>query len=321
MLPPTGPKNPASSDPYSLLENSVFCDKDQRIKAIRHFSAFASAIISLAEEAKAKGSPVLVSRHVGAAELVFSDQADFDRISQQPGLYDALYGVQELINRNLAQSSATIKNWCIFADSILKIVKDRRIKEAAEQAVKEAKERAETRRHEDARRARERRQERDSDVEMMSVSSPHPSKRKANDPVPDTAPKTKKPRLQPSLVSYRPDGSAAQTLLDNINKLLATEGKVSVATLHEYSRALEDSACQQLFALDMAQQLCKQLIARRKAIRTTLDNQEVVNTGVLISELKVAATSQPVVPENPDVEISGSHSTADEVSNAIAAVI
>ncbi|KAG5329856.1 hypothetical protein C0989_009235, partial [Termitomyces sp. Mn162] len=76
---------------------------------------------------------------------VFIDQSDFEHISQQLGIYEALYGVQELINRSLAQSSATIKNWCIFADTILKIIKDCRVKEAADRATKEAKECAEIR--------------------------------------------------------------------------------------------------------------------------------------------------------------------------------
>ncbi|KNZ77802.1 hypothetical protein J132_03862 [Termitomyces sp. J132] len=130
---------------------------------------------------------------------VFTDQSDFKHISQQSGIYEALYGVQELIDRSLAQSSATIKNWCIFADTILKIIKDCHVKEAANQAAEEAKERAETRRCDDACKARERRQEHDSDVEMMSVSSPRPSKRKPNDPVPEVAPEAKKPHLHPSI--------------------------------------------------------------------------------------------------------------------------
>ncbi|KAH0585677.1 hypothetical protein H2248_008888 [Termitomyces sp. 'cryptogamus'] len=131
-MSPTGPKNPVSSEPYSLLENSVYQDKTQHIKGIRHYPVFVSAIIQLAEEAKAKGSPVLVAHHVGAAELVFTDQSNFKHISQQFGIYEALYGVQELIDHSLAQSSATIKNWCIFADTILKIIKDHHIKEAAD---------------------------------------------------------------------------------------------------------------------------------------------------------------------------------------------
>ncbi|KAH0585674.1 hypothetical protein H2248_008886 [Termitomyces sp. 'cryptogamus'] len=322
MSPPTGPKNPVSSDPYSLLENSVYRDKTQRIKGIRHYPAFVSAITRLAEEAKAKGSPVLVARHVGAAELVFTDQSDFEHISQQSGIYEALYGVQELIDRSLAQSSATIKNWCIFADTILKIIKDRRVKEAADRAAKEAKERAETRRRDDACKARERRQERDSDVEMMSVSSPRPSKRKPNDHVPEAAPEAKKPRLHPSVASYRPDGSCAQALLDETNRILAKDGKVSRSTLRDYAQALDQTACQQLFALDIAQQLCKQLIARREAVRTALDDHDIADTGILIRDLQVASDSQlPAITENSSIEVSGTDPKADEVANAIEATL
>ncbi|KAH0586631.1 hypothetical protein H2248_007849 [Termitomyces sp. 'cryptogamus'] len=322
MSPPTGPKNPVSSDPYSLLENSVYRDKTQRIKGIRHYPAFVSAITRLAEEAKAKGSPVLVARHVGAAELVFTDQSNFEHISQQSGIYEALYGAQELIDRSLAQSSATIKNWCIFADTILKIIKDRRVKEAADRAAKEAKERAETRRRDDARKARERCQERDSDVEMMSVSSPCPSKRKPNDHVPEAAPEAKKPRLHPSVASYRPDGSCAQALLDETDCILAKDGKVSRSTLRDYAQALDQTACQQLFALDIAQQLCKQLIARREAVRTALDDHDIADTGILIRDLQVASDLQlPVITENSSIEVSGTDPKADEVANAIEATL
>ncbi|KNZ73721.1 hypothetical protein J132_10321, partial [Termitomyces sp. J132] len=225
---------------------------------------------------------------------VFTDQSDFEHISQQSGIYKALYSVQELIDHSLAQSSATIKNWCIFADTILKIIKDRCVKEAANRAAKEAKERAETRRCDDARKARERRQERDSDVEMMSVSSPRPSKRKPNDHVPEAAPEAKKPRLHPSVASYHPDGSCTQALLDETDCILAKDGKVSRSTLRDYAQALDQTACQQLFALDIAQQLCKQLIARREAVRTALDNYDIADTGILIRDLQVASNSQLV---------------------------
>ncbi|KAG5736034.1 hypothetical protein E4T56_gene18342 [Termitomyces sp. T112] len=109
MSPPTSSKHPVSSDPYSLLENSVYQDKTQHIKGIRHLPAFASVIIWLAEQAKVKGSPVLVACYVRAAELVYTDLSNFKHISQQSSIYKALYSVQELINHSLAQSSATIK--------------------------------------------------------------------------------------------------------------------------------------------------------------------------------------------------------------------
>ena len=61
----------------------------------------------------------------------FVDHSDFKRITDQVIIYDALVSIQELINRSLVQHSPTIKNWCIFADSILKIIKDRRSAQAA----------------------------------------------------------------------------------------------------------------------------------------------------------------------------------------------
>ena len=65
-------------------------------------------------------------------------------------------------------------------------------------------------------------------------------------------------------------------------------------TLCNYSSSLEQTACQQLFALDISQQLCKQLIARREAVCKLLDSQEVCAAGVLIRDLQVTAPSSPV---------------------------
>ena len=65
-------------------------------------------------------------------------------------------------------------------------------------------------------------------------------------------------------------------------------------TLCDYFTALEQTACQQLFALDISQQLCKQLIACREAICKLLDSQEVCATGMLIRDLQVTAPSSPV---------------------------
>ena len=65
-------------------------------------------------------------------------------------------------------------------------------------------------------------------------------------------------------------------------------------TLRDYSASLEQTACPQLFALDISQQLCKQLIARREAVCKLLDSQEVCAAGVLIRDLQVTAPSSPV---------------------------
>ncbi|KAH0582675.1 hypothetical protein H2248_010595 [Termitomyces sp. 'cryptogamus'] len=297
MSPPTGPKNPVSSDPYSLLENL------------------------------AKGSPVLVARHVGAAELVFTDQSNFEHISQQSGIYEALYGIQEFIDYSLAQSSATIKNWCIFADTILKIIKDCCVKEAADQAAKEAKECAKTRRRDDARKAHECHQECDSDVEMMKMQINKLFTRfslfsLSHQPVPEVAPEAKKPHLHPSIALYCPDGSCAQALLDKTNHILAKDGKVSHSTLCDYAQALNQTACQQLFALDIAQQLCKQLIAHCKAVRTALNDHDIADTGILICDLQVTSDSQlPAITKNSSIEVSGTDPKADKVANAIEATL
>ena len=148
MSPPTGPKKVLlPQDPYSLLEAAVIRDASQRIKAIKHHPSFASAIVRLADEVKGN-PPIVAARRVGAADLVcflllfflpyllpssqlFVDHSDFERIADQAIIYDALVSIQELIDRSLVQHHPTVKNWCVFADSVLKIIKDRRSAQAA----------------------------------------------------------------------------------------------------------------------------------------------------------------------------------------------
>ncbi|KAG5331655.1 hypothetical protein C0989_007693 [Termitomyces sp. Mn162] len=285
MSPPTGPKNPVSSDPYSLLENSVYQDKTQHIKGIRHYPVFVSAIIQLAEEAKAKGSPVLVAHHVGAAELVFTDQSNFKHISQQFGIYEALYGVQELIDHSLAQTIISKKLLTELPRKLKNVL--RYFLLFFSQLYSHF---SQTCCHDDACKACKLCQKHDSDVEMMT--------------------------------SYHPDGSCAQALLDKTDCILAKDGKVPHSTLRDYAQALDQTACQQLFALDIAQQLCKQLIARCKAVRTALDDHDIADTGILIRDLQVTSDLQlPAITENSSIEVSGTDPKVDKVANAIEATL
>ncbi|KAH0585260.1 hypothetical protein H2248_008502 [Termitomyces sp. 'cryptogamus'] len=119
--------------------------------------------------------------------------------------------------------------------------------------------------------------------------------------MPEAAPKAKKPHLHPSI---------------------AKDGKVSHSTLCDYAQALNQTACQQLFALDIAQQLCKQLIARHEAVKTTLDDQDIADTGILICDLQVASELQsPAIIKNPSIEVSGMDPKVDKVANAIKAML
>ena len=73
------------------------------------------------------------------------------------------------------------------------------------------------------------------------------------------------------LVSYQPDSFSAQRLISQVDMLLTQSSTASLDTLHNYSVALNQTACQQLFALNISQQLCKQLIACHEAICKILD--------------------------------------------------
>lgn len=93
-----------------------------------------------------------------------------------------------------------------------------------------------------------------------------------------------------TLASYRPDRSCTQVLLDKTNCILAKNGKVSCATLWDYLQELEQTACQQLFALDLAQQCCKQLLACHEAIQAALDKQAISDAKIHIKELQVSSS-------------------------------
>ncbi|KAH0585678.1 hypothetical protein H2248_008889 [Termitomyces sp. 'cryptogamus'] len=146
-----------------------------------------------------------------------------------------------------------------------------------------------------------------------------PSKCKPNDPVPEVAPEAKKPHLHPSIALYCPNSSCTQALLDKTDHILAKDSKVSCSMLHDYAQALNQTACQQLFALDIAQQLCKQLIAHYEAIRTALNNQDIADTSILIHDLQVASELQ--LPAHASIEVSGMDPKADKVANAIEATL
>ncbi|KAG6914080.1 hypothetical protein DXG01_002534 [Tephrocybe rancida] len=309
MPPPTGPKKtPSAIDPYALIENNVIRDPQGKVKAIKHYPGLANALVLLIERAKTLDSPLQVVRYLAGAELAFTDQGDFERMADQyGGFFNALLSIQDVVDRNLVKNSMGARQFLLFVDAIVAIIKDRR-------AVQATKDRAEAKRRDDARVVRDRGRDGDSDIEMLSVSTIRPSKRKATDVSTsfseadmanvldridvlsidiavlqsgaEEGPDAK--FLKPSVPSYRPGTAFVFSLIKNVDTLLETGGKASKEMLKEYSEVLEQAACQQLFNLDIAQQACKQLIDRRESVRTLLDNQAVEKTGILIRDLQVS---------------------------------
>ncbi|KAG6913312.1 hypothetical protein DXG01_007826 [Tephrocybe rancida] len=314
MPPPTGPKktSPLSStaDPYALIEAAIIRDPNGKIKAVKHYPSFANAVVLLVEHAKTLGSALQIVRYVAGAEIVCASPLLGILPNPLSGdFYNALLSIQEVIDRNLAKNSMGAKQFLVFADAIVTIIKDRRVAQAV-------KDRAEAKKRDEVRFVRDRGRDRDgdSDVEMLSVSAICPSKRKAADVShillgedmaaildrldilaidvdvlqsgAEDGPDAK--FLKPSVPSYRPGTAFVFTLIKNVDTLLETGGKASKEMLKEYSDVLEQTACQQLFNLDIAQQACKQLIDRRESVRTLLDNQAVEKTGILIRDLQVS---------------------------------
>ncbi|KAG6913745.1 hypothetical protein DXG01_004634 [Tephrocybe rancida] len=292
MPPPTGPKKTSSSallDPYALIENSVIRDPNGKIKAIKHFPSFANAVVAVIDHAKTLSSALQIVRYLAGAELIFADQGDFERVADQFGIFNALCSVQELVDRNLVKNSLGAKQFFIFVDAIVILVKDRR----ASQAIKD---RADAKKREEVRHVRDRGHDRDgdSDVEMLKEDMATILDRLDVLAIDiailqsgaEDGPDSKK--LKPSVPSYRPGTAFVFSLLKQVDALLEAGGKASKDMLQDYSEVLEQTACQQLFNLDIAQQACKQLIDRRESVRTALDNQDLEKTGILIRDLQVS---------------------------------
>ncbi|KAG6846155.1 hypothetical protein H0H93_015689, partial [Arthromyces matolae] len=70
----------------------------------------------------------------------------------------------------------------------------------------------------------------------------------------------------PSQATYRPGTIGANQLLKLVDNLLSQSGKLPKFKLQEYLNVLEYTAIQQLFALDIAQQLCRSLLARYNGV-------------------------------------------------------
>ncbi|KAG6913361.1 hypothetical protein DXG01_007381 [Tephrocybe rancida] len=290
MPPPTGPKKISSSavDPYALIENNVIHDPQGKVKAIKHYPGLANALVLLIEPAKTLDSPLQVVCYLAGAELVFTDQGDFERMADQyGGFFNALLSIQEVIDHNLMKNSMGTKQFLIFVDAIVAIIKDH----CAVQAMKDC---AEAKKREDARIVRDCGRDGDSDIKMLKADMATIFDRldilcidvAVLQSGAEDGPNAK--FLKPSVPSYRPGTVFVFSLIKNVDMLLETGGKVSKEMLKEYSDVLEQAACQQLFNLDIAQQACKQLIDRRESVRTLLDNQAIKKTGILIRDLQVS---------------------------------
>ncbi|KAG6914760.1 hypothetical protein DXG01_015499 [Tephrocybe rancida] len=301
MAPPTGPKktSPSSSppDPYALIEAAVIRDPNGKIKAVKHYPSFANAIVLLVEHTKTLGSALQIVHYLAGAEIIHP--GDWERIADQyGGFYNALLSIQDVIDRNLTKTSMGAKQFLVFADAIVTIIKDRRVAQAV-------KDRAEAKKHDKVQFVRDRGhdRDRDSDVEMLSVSAIHPSKCKAADVSPifqgeDMAAILDRLDILAIDVavlqsgaedaSYRPGTAFVLSLLKSVDALLEMGGKASKEMLKEYSEVLEQTTCQQLFNLDIISQACKQLIDRRETVRILLNNQDLEKTGILIRDLQVS---------------------------------
>ncbi|KAG6882513.1 hypothetical protein C0992_011454 [Termitomyces sp. T32_za158] len=122
------------------------------------------------------------------------------------------------------------------------------------------------------------------------------------------------------LATYRPGHLFAFKLLKQTDELLEKHTDFTKEHLAEYSQVLEQTAYFQLFSLDIAFQVCKQLLDRREALRTVLDEHEVDK----ICDLQVSKENNPMhVDDASDIEVSEPTLPvmADAIGNAIAAIL
>ncbi|KAG6914156.1 hypothetical protein DXG01_002048 [Tephrocybe rancida] len=310
MGPPSGPKKSLTPvDYFGLVEHSVIRDPQFWIKAIKSYPNFAEGFIR------------------GSMELVFSDQGDFHCITEQAGLFLALCSAKEMIDRSGLKPFGSLKHFCTFMDAILKIIKDNRAAQAAHDHANENllclhqdKKREECHAHE---------ADCDSDVEMTNVDlllildhldnlTLSVAKLKSGT---EDSPSPKKPKVSPSISSYCPGNSFALSLVKDMDTMLETSGKVSKEMLKDYLVVLEQAACQQLFTLDIAQQICKQLVDHHEAVRAALYDQDLEKAGFLIRDLQVSKDClkdlKPISSDDAaDMEISGPSSSRIDAINA-----
>ncbi|KAG6848410.1 hypothetical protein H0H93_000419 [Arthromyces matolae] len=263
------------NDSIALVNKAVLRDpKTDVIKAIKFPGSFRDSLEILCNQLPKLGAPAVVTANLARANLVFLDDFDFHRISELSGVEEALNTGLVAIDTELAVHMAGAQGFVDFAHAVLELIKKRqavalKAKEKAERA-----ERLKAREEEAARSAKA-----DEDVDMAN-SLPFlidllrnlsidytPLKASPEDPLPPDA-----KRLKFSAPSYRPGTIGANQLLKLVDNVLGQRSRFPKVRLQEFLNVLEYTAVQQLFALDIAQQLCRALLTRYEGISQRLQS-------------------------------------------------
>ncbi|KAG6884906.1 hypothetical protein C0995_009765 [Termitomyces sp. Mi166 len=261
---------------YGLLKCACRRDNNQLIVGVTLFPLFAQALIDLLGSAKVfPGTGVDRARFLGTLQLRFSDQADFSRIADQQGLYEALVSMMQCLDRGAADDSLNVKAFFSFADAIIRI---------------------ETNRHEACKREVEElhRRTKNKDVDMLGLLSAHSTKRKANAD-PNGKPKPKKVKVSPALGDHSPGSDAVLALLSQVDATLeATQltedgAAVPYPELQKHCDAVDLAAQHQLIFLDLSLQTFKMILEHLDHLNKALGPSDVEQTGAQFRELQVSS--------------------------------
>ncbi|KAG6848543.1 hypothetical protein H0H93_016086 [Arthromyces matolae] len=281
------------NDSIALVNKAVLRDpKTDVIKAIKFPGSFRDSLELLCNQLPKLGAPAVVTANLARANLVFLDDFDFHRISELSGVEEALNTGLVAIDTELAVHMAGAQGFVDFAHAVLELIKKR---QAVALKAKEKAERAERRKAKEEEAARL--AQLDEDVDMTSASLPSFKKRKSNDvslsdslpllidllrdlsidfsipkathedPLPPDA-----KRLKFSAPTYRPGTVGANQLLKLVDNVIGERSRFPKIKLQEFLNVLEYTAIQQMFALDISQQICRALLTRHKGISQRLQS-------------------------------------------------
>ncbi|KNZ73416.1 hypothetical protein J132_05467 [Termitomyces sp. J132] len=281
-----------SPDNFALLQRSVKRDTQQVILAILQLPLFAQAIIGFCRVAAGiPGTRADRAQYLGTMQLRFADQADFPHIAEQKGLFDSLTATLPVIDCNVANNSTDVQSFLTFADAILQIEKNCREVQRQREAEVQCQQEAEAQRQREA--------EEDQDVDMLAYKLDLLAHRfdilslLLSQTEPDGKPKPKKLKVLPAFSNLKPGSEAVLSLLGQVDAALETvqlandNALLPRADLQKHCEAVQLTAQQQLYSLDIALQVYKLISVRLARLNKTLGPSDVERTGDLLSDLQV----------------------------------
>ncbi|KAG5337085.1 hypothetical protein C0989_010845 [Termitomyces sp. Mn162] len=263
-LAPIAVASSASTDHFANLKCAIKHDGKQAIVAILQLPLFASALIGICNTAKA--FPGLDSDHtqyIGTTHLHFADESNYARLSEQKGLVDTLSQILPTLDHLSTNDAPDIQHFFTFADTLILIDKKWH-KEQRKCKIQE----------------QQCHQRKACDTEMLGLTPVEPKGK----------PKPKKVKVTPSLTSFKLSSNAVLALLGQIdaaieNHLLDKDNAALLAELQKHHEAINLTAQQQLYSLDLGLQTFCHISAQLKHLDKVLGSSEIEKTSSLLGDL------------------------------------